>query len=135
MPSRPHSKGAGSKRWARRNVVATGSMKRSANCCIAAQAVFDQRLPPSSAIGRCASFSSVCSRRMSAGPGEVSTGSQAGASAATTRSTSMSSGSAITTGPGRPLVATWNAREISSGTRAASSISVTHLAIEPKTAR
>ncbi len=55
---------------------------------------------------------------MSAGPGEVSTGSQAGASAATTRSTSMSSGSAITTGPGRPLVATWNAREISSGTRA-----------------
>ena len=55
--------------------------------------------------GACASLSSACSRRMSAGPGEVSTGSNGGASAATTRSTSMSSGSAITTGPGRPAVA------------------------------
>ena len=32
----------------------------------------------------------------------------------------MSSGSAITTGPGRPLVATWKAREMSSGRRAGS---------------
>ena len=51
------------------------------------------------------------------------------------RSISMSSGTAITTGPGRPLQAVWKAREISSGMRAGSSISVAHLAIEPNTAR
>ena len=42
---------------------------------------------------------------MSVWPGQVSTGAKAGASVTVTRSTSMSSGSAITTGPGRPLVA------------------------------
>ena len=52
-----------------------------------------------------------------------------------TRSISMSSGTAITTGPGRPLQAVWKARETSSGMRAGSSISVAHLAIEPNTAR
>ena len=60
---------------------------------------------------------------------------QAISSATTARSTSMSSGSAITTGPGRPCIATWNARETISGIRAGSSISTTHLAKEPKTAR
>ena len=47
----------------------------------------------------------------------------------------MSSGSATTTGPGRPDVATAKARAMSSGTRSARSICVTHFAIEPKTAR
>ena len=47
---------------------------------------------------------------------------------------SMSSGKAITTGPGRPEQATWKARETSSGSRAGSSISTTHLAMVPKTA-
>ena len=42
---------------------------------------------------------------MSAWPGQISTGSNGGASGTATRSVSMSSGSAITTGPGRPLVA------------------------------
>jgi len=46
----------------------------------------------------------------------------------------MSSGSAITTGPGRPEVATWKARDTSSGTRAGSSICTTHLAMVPNTA-
>ena len=41
----------------------------------------------------------------------------------------MSSGSASTTGPGRPAVATRNARETSSGMRSALSICATHLAI------
>ncbi|KAI1690892.1 hypothetical protein DdX_22239 [Ditylenchus destructor] len=40
----------------------------------------------------------------------------------------MSSGSAITTGPGRPLVATFHARATYSGMRRASSIRVAHLA-------
>ena len=44
-------------------------------------------------------------RDMSVRPGQVSTGSKAGASGTTARSVSMSSGSAITTGPGRPWVA------------------------------
>ena len=56
-------------------------------------------------------------------------------SAQSARSISMSSGSAITTGPGRPEVAVWNARLITSGMRAGSSISHTHLAIEPNMAR
>jgi len=42
---------------------------------------------------------------MSLAPGQVSTGSNAGASGTAMRSTSISSGSAMTTGPGRPLVA------------------------------
>ena len=42
---------------------------------------------------------------ISAGPGAVSTSSKGGASATATRSISMSSGMATTTGPGRPLAA------------------------------
>ena len=72
---------------------------------------------------------------MSVRPGQVSTGSKAGASGTATRSVSMSSGSAITTGPGRPLQAVWKARETISGMRAGSSISVAHFAIVPNTAR
>jgi len=52
----------------------------------------------------------------------------------TTHSLSMPSGSAITTDPGHPLVTVKNARETSPRMRAGSSISVTHLAIEPNTA-
>ena len=44
-------------------------------------------------------------------------------------------GQAMTTGPGRPFVAVWKARETISGMRAGSSISVAHFAIEPNTAR
>ena len=64
-----------------------------------------QRLPPTSMIGRGAAHRSCCSRLMSVAPGQVSTGSKVGASGTAMRSTSTSSGSAITTGPGRPLVA------------------------------
>ncbi len=53
------------------------------------------------------------------------------ASATSDSSTSMSSGSASTTGPGRPEVATWKARETSSGIRPGSSICSTHFAIGP----
>ena len=48
---------------------------------------------------------SFCSRVMSVAPGQVSTGSDRSASATAPRSLNMSSGSAMTTGPGRPLVA------------------------------
>ena len=48
---------------------------------------------------------------------------------------STSSGSATTTGPGRPCIAVWNARWMISGVRAGSSISVAHFAVEPKNAR
>ncbi len=67
--------------------------------------------------------------------GCVSTGWQGKASATTAASVSMSSGSAMTTGPGRPEVATWKARLTISGMRAGSSISVAHLASPPKTCR
>ena len=70
----------------------------------------------------------------SAGAGPAS-GRCGAASGTSTSDASMSSGSATTTGPGRPDVATAKARAMSSGTRSARSICVTHLAIEPKTAR
>ncbi|KAG1387194.1 hypothetical protein G6F59_016515 [Rhizopus arrhizus] len=60
---------------------------------------------------------------------------QRGASATLAASPRMSSGRAITTGPGRTEVAMWKAREISSGMRSTWSISVTHLACVPNTAR
>ncbi len=72
---------------------------------------------------------------MSAGSGAISVGATRGASATATRSLSISSGSASTTGPGRPFIATWNARDTISGMRAASSISSASLATGPKTAR
>ncbi len=58
----------------------------------------DQRLPPARTIGDFAAQRSFCSFAMSARPGQVSTGSNAGASGTATRSTSMSSGNAMTTG-------------------------------------
>ncbi len=72
---------------------------------MAAQASGDQRVPPSTAKGRSALASNAASFCISGAPGQVSTGSNAGAFAAAVRSASMSSGNPITTGPGRPLVA------------------------------
>ena len=115
-------------------MTATGSSKRSAKRTVAATAASDQRPPPSTTIGRSAAHSRFCSRAMSARPGHVSTASTRGASAASATPVSMSSGSATTTGPGRPCMATRNARATSSGTRAGSSISTAHLASVPKTA-
>jgi len=63
----------------------------------AAHAASDQRLPPSTATGRSAAHNSFCSRFISDAPGQVSTGSKAGASGTAMRSTSMSSASAMTT--------------------------------------
>src|SRR5262249_39233506 len=68
-------------RWARRNVVATGSAKRSAKRATAAHAESDQRLPPSSMIGRPAAARSFCRRIMSLAPGQISTGSKLGVAA------------------------------------------------------
>jgi len=72
---------------------------------------------------------------MSLRPGHISTGSTAVAFGTTQRSVNMSSGNAITTGPGRPLQAVKNARATISGMRAGSSISVAHLAKPPNTSR
>ena len=47
----------------------------------------------------------------------------------------MSSGSEMTTGPGRPEVASWKARATNSGMRSALSISSTHFATSPKKPR
>ena len=55
------------------------------------------------------------------------------ASATSARSTSMSSGTASTTGPGRPDVAVRKARATSSGSRSASSTCATHFVSEPNT--
>ena len=79
------------------------------------------------------SSSSMCS--ICACAGAASMGWSARASETSVRSTSMSSGSATTTGPGRPLQATLKARATISGRRRASSTSVAHLASGPKAAR
>ena len=86
-------------------MVATGKANRLAKRITEARAASDQRLPPNSMIGSSAAHNSFCSRVMSVRPGQVSIGSNASASATDTRSVSMSSGSAITTGPGRPSAA------------------------------
>ena len=93
--------------------------------------------PPSPTIasGRSAPSSSSVRRAIAASPGGVAASGRCGAASGTsTTSVSMSSGSARTTGPGRPDVATAKARATSSGTRAASSICATHFAIDPNTA-
>ncbi|CFE04113.1 Uncharacterised protein [Bordetella pertussis] len=56
-------------------------------------------------------------------------------SATRARPHSVSSGSASTTGPGRPLVATAKARAMNSGIRSVRSICATHLAIWPNMRR
>ena len=72
----------------------------------AAHALSDQRLPPRIITGRLAAHNIFCNCAMSVRPGHVSIGCAGGASGMMARSTSMSSGSAMTTGPGLPLVAT-----------------------------
>jgi len=86
------------------------------------------------AIGFLAAHSSFCNSAICVRPGHVGAGSTRTLSTASAVSTSMSSGSEITTGPGRPCIATWKARETISGMRAGSSISATHFAVEPKKA-
>ncbi len=94
-----------------------------------------QREPPRMAKGRLAAPSISASRCMAASPGAVSTGVAGRAAGASALAISMSSGNDTTTGPGRPEVATAKARVTSSGTRAGSSISTTHLAMSPKKRR
>ncbi len=68
---------------------------------------------------------------MSSAPGCAPDAVTGASSAASTRSRSTSSGSASTTGPGRPDSATWNARATYSGMRRASAISAAHFASPP----
>ncbi len=102
---RRHSDGcSASNRCARRNVVATGNAKRSAKRASAAHAVSDQRLPPSDheralRAPIAASAASPCR----SGPARSRPARTAARHSTAMRSTCMSSGSAITTGPGRPL--------------------------------
>lgn len=79
-----------------------------------------------------ASIALTCS--ISAGAGQLTAGSMRMASATAAVSVSMFSGSAITTGPGRPCMATRKARATSSGMRSGRSISTAHFAMEPNTA-
>ena len=57
------------------------------------------------AIGRSAAHSIFCNSAICVRPGQIGTSSARGASATAAISVSMSSGSAITTGPGRPCIA------------------------------
>jgi hypothetical protein len=108
---------------------------RSAKRAKAALARSVQPGPPRIAIGRSAGHSVFCSSAICVSPGQIGTATAFGASATAAVSMSMSSGSAITTGPGRPCMATWKARWTISGICAALRISVAHLATEPKKAR
>ena len=65
----------------------------------------------------------------------MGTGSARGASGTAAISVSMSSGSAITTGPGRPCIAMWKARWTISGICAADSICVASFVVEANKAR
>ena len=84
---------------------ATGSAYFCAKRPTRSEASCDQRLPPSSRIGARAEPSMSANFAISAGPSDVSISAKGGASATATRSTSMSSGMATTTGPGRPFAA------------------------------
>ena len=105
------------------------TVRRSRSSVIRASSL--HREPPRSTIGAVASCSLRSSSVILSAAGSISTGENGGASTTSAVSTNMSSGSAITTGPGRPEVATKNAREMISGMRAASSISTAHLASPP----
>ena len=83
----------------------TGSAYFCAKRATPSEAACDQRLPPRIKIGARAAPRSCANFAISAGPGEVSIGVNAGASEAAMRSISMSSGKATTTGPGRPFAA------------------------------
>ncbi len=72
---------------------------------------------------------------MASGSGAASSAAKGRASGTSTCWVSMSSGSATTTGPGRPEHATRKARATSSGRRAGSSTSTAHFASVPNTAR
>ena len=72
---------------------------------------------------------------MSSAPGLGCTTWNAGASGASLEAASMSSGSASTTGPGRPAQAVVNARATSSGIRSTRSICATHLLKGPNIRR
>ena len=79
--------------------------------------------------GRSAAASSIAAARAKAsGAGAARAGSIRGSTGAAVRTRSMSSGSASTTGPGRPCIAVWKARATYSGSRSASCTSATHLA-------
>ena len=93
-----------------------------------------QSAPPMIATGLVASFNRSNSAPIAPAQGGWAIGAIFGRSIASTSSRSMSSGSASTTGPGRPAVATRKARATYSGMRRASSIRAAHLAIGPKKA-
>ena len=91
--------------------------------------------PPARISGRSAAASSRRVSATSAGDGDAFGTATAGPGTPSAGPDSMSSGSAMTTGPGRPESATAKARATISGMRSASSISVAHLASGPKAAR
>src|SRR5690606_13299003 len=91
--------------------------------------------PPTMISGRAAFCSSACARATASAPGAGSAISAGPVRAGlSVRSVSMSSGRAITTGPGRPVVAVTHARARISGTRSTESISTAHFAMVPNTA-
>ena len=77
----------------------------------------------------------VCNSAICVCPGQIGAASARGASLTAAISVSMSSGSAITTGPGLPCIATWNARWTTSGSASAVSIWVANLVVEANSAR
>jgi acetolactate synthase-1/2/3 large subunit len=96
-------------------------------------------LPPAMTSGRSAASSSRRTSRSAAGAGKACAGSMRGSTGAAVAVVSMSSGSASTTGPGRPCSAMWKARATYSGSRSADCTSPTHFAkpplLGPNTAR
>lgn len=112
----------------KRQPQATGSCQFSAKRCSAAAASASQPGPPAMTMGRSAATSRARSSRSAPGAGQARTGSTRGSTGAAVGVVSMSSGSASTTGPGRPCIAVWKARATYSGRRSALSTCAAHLA-------
>ncbi len=91
--------------------------------------------PPTIASGRSAPSSSARARASSAAPGAACAAAYGDASGTSAVSARTSSGSASTTGPGRPEVATRKARAVSSGMRSTWSTCATHFASGPNMRR
>ncbi len=113
----------------KRKPQATGSCQFSAKRCSASAAAASQPLPPAITSGRWAASSRARNSRSAPGAGQACATDTSGSTGAVVGVLSMSSGSARTTGPGRPCSAVWKARATYSGNRSARSTSAAHFAM------
>jgi len=118
----------------RRKAQATGRFQAAAKRCSCCAAAALQPLPPATTSGWRAACSACAICASAASEGGTACNAHAAKAMVCVVSTSMSSGSDTTTGPGRPETAVWKARATISAMREASVTSTTHLARPPNMA-